>query len=274
MEMRRLWLIFFIAIFGCASSGFNVKEYRQKILSVKFENKDMFFVGDSIKVGNSVVTVVNIYPRSSERYGSVELTIRDRSGFRKVFLDKFDYYIVDSNHAVVVLDVDTSSPADRNVTLGICPPSRLPVKLSKMELAAASLSPKEFLIKLNGKMTRLSIDKPFKRKGLLVRLTAVSTSSNALDRKGSLYFDLFLKEGDEIVMSGSRLRVKKIEWEKMPSSRSVTLVKGLEYLILREGDSRKIDDGVDLRVARIDRKYVELIIKVRDVSLGENFVVP
>ena len=234
----------------------------------------MYFVGDSFKVGNSILTVVNIYPPGTDKYGRVELTVKGRNGFKKVFLDKFDYYIVDSSHAVVVLDVDTSSLADRNVTLGICPPTRLPVKLSRVELASASLSPKEFLIKVNGRLVKLDMDHPFKGKGVFIKLTAVSTSSNALERKGALIIDIILQKNKKVEIDGQSVKITDIRWDRLPSMRKVVISRGLESLTLGEGGSAKISDRVTFKVIKVGKGYVELIFTVKSVALGENFVIP
>ncbi len=271
---KLLILVFLLSFAACTANRFNVEKYKQKLMSIHFSDKDMYFVGDSFKVGDSTLTIVNIYPPRSDRYGRVELTVNGKNGFKKVFLDKWDYYIVDSSHAIVILDVDTTSSTDKNVTIGICPPTKLPIKLNRIELESASLSPKEFLIKLNGNLIKLNMDNPFKGKRVFIKLTAVSTSSNALDRRGTFTIDLVLGKKEKIFVGDNEVEVRDIKWNKIPSLRKVVLNIGIESFILGEGGSEKLDNKVNFRVAKIGEGYVELIFIVRDALPGENIKIP
>ncbi|GEM_PF-3849590 len=271
-EMKKVVLTLLILLSGCVSHRFDIERYRKAILNIHFTTKDMYFTGDNFKVGNFTVAILKIYPPGSGIYGRVEIGIRGRSDYRKVNLDLYDYYILDSRNALVVLDVDSSDPLNSNVTLGICSPSQLPLKLSKVALMAASLSPEQFILKVNGKLITLSMNREIGDKFFKLKLTAVSSTSGSVERKGNISIRFIATKNLEISVDGTSLLIEDIIWDMAPSMRKISVKKGIEIALLKKGERMKLENG-ECDVLKIEKERGLMRCDFYDLPLGDRVLI-
>ena len=246
-----------------------MKDYQQKMLSIKFDNKDMYFVGDQFKTGDSTVSVLKISGDGKNIPYRVAFKIAKKGVSRDVTLSKYGYYIIDGNDALVVLDIYGEDPTAKSVTIGVCNPSLLPVKFNRLSLMAASLSPTQFIMKINGELTILGISKPYKAKDFQVRLTSVLTGNNFMERKASIEVKVVLKKGDEVKIGDKEFSLFEIEWNRAPSSRKCMIKRGLIVYDGAQGDDIKVGSKISIHISEIGENFVKLSFGIKNASLGE-----